>query len=234
MELLLTILYILALGAAFARMRRVLHDPLTQLNGSLVLFTAIGALLVDRCVLAAGTLLGKGELLAGLNLGRLWLTTLVTPLLVVTYVEYTGRLKIKSARTRTIAGVVWGLAWLIAGLQAWESWPKLAFDRLVPVELGGLLYYAPEMPLAEPGTLAANTVGVLFGALIFLRTGWPFALIGTGLVWVEALLYPQPFIVVKGLEVLWLWGLVLTEWRAQKEGLQIKRSELDTRLDRLG
>jgi hypothetical protein len=215
-------------------MRRVLHDPLTQLNGSLVLFTAIGVVLIDRMVLAIGALLGEGSLLAGLNLGRLWLNALVTPLLIVTYVEYTGRLKIKSAQTRTIAGVVWGLAWLIVGLQAWESWPKLALDRLVPVEQGGLLYYAPEIPLAEAGTLAANTIGVIFGAFILLRTGWPVALLGIGLVWGEALFYPQTFMVVKGLEVLWLWALVLTEWRAEKEGMQIKRSELDTRLGRLG
>jgi hypothetical protein len=185
-------------------------------------------------VIVSGEFLGEGKLLAGLNLGRLWLNALVPPLLIVTYIEYTGRLKIKGASTKTIAGVGWGLAWLCVAAQVWANWPQIGLDRLAPVELGDLLYYAPAAAPVEPGTLAANTVGVIFTALIFLRSGWPLALAGTGLVWAEALFFPQPFIVVEGLEVLWLVSLVLTEWRAGFEGLRIKRKELNTRLDRLG
>lgn len=234
MELILMALYVTALGAAFIRFRRVLHDPLAYSGGSLVLVTAIGTALIDKVVIVTGRTLGEGELLAGLNLGRLWLNVLVLPLLLVTYVDLTGRLKIKAARTRTVAGMTWVLAWLLVGLQAWNSLPQLAFENLSPVEFGGLLFYEPAAPLAHPGTLAANIAGLLLGLLILLRTGWPAALIGTGLILAERALFPQPFIIDGAIEALWLWSLVLTEWRAQREGLGIKRSELDTRLERLG
>jgi hypothetical protein len=116
----------------------------------------------------------------------------------------------------------------------WSSLGSLGLDRLVVAGTGGLLYYLPQSPLTYPGTVAANTVGVVFGIFILLRTGWPLPLIGAGLVLAEAVFFPQSFIVASGFEVLWIWTLVLTDWRAQKAGLQINRSELDTRLDRLG
>ena len=234
MEPILLIVYIALLMAAFLRMRGVTREAMPQFNGTTILFATAGALLIDRIVIAAGSVLGKGELLAALNLGRLWLGVMIPPLLIVTYVEFTGRLKVKGAGTRTVATVVWGLAWAIFALQVWSSLGSLELDRLFAAGTGGLVYYLPQSPLTYPGTAAANTIGVVFGIFILLRTGWPLPLIGAGLVLAEAVFLPQSFIVAKGLEVLWIWTLVVTDWRAQKVGLQINRSELDTRLDRLG
>ncbi|HUF37045.1 MAG TPA: hypothetical protein VMN57_00855 [Anaerolineales bacterium] len=234
MELILNIGYIAALLAAFERIRQVMREGMPQFNGTTILFTAVGALLIDRVVIAAGSLLGEGELLAGLNLGRLWLGAMVPPLLIVTYVEFTGRLKVRGARTKTVSAVVWGLAWLIFGLQVWHSATALTLDGLSPVQSGGLLYYVPQLPLTAPGTVAANTVGLVFALFILLRSTWPLPLIGIGLVWLESVLFPQPFIVAQGIEVIWIWTLVLTDWWAQKIGLRIDRGELDNRLDRLG
>ena len=234
MDQILMFVYIGLLLSAFLRMRRVLREPLAHFNGTTILFVVVGALLIDRVVIAGGNLMGEGPLAAALNLGRLWLGVMVTPLLIVTYVEFTGRLKVRGAGTKTVAAVVWGLAWVIFGFQVWSSWESLGLDRLALVEAGGLLYYTPETPLTHPGTVAANMVGVVFGFFILLRTGWPLPLLGAGLVLAEAVLFPQPFIFQKGLEVLWIWALILTDWRAQKAGLQITRSELDTRLNRLG
>jgi hypothetical protein len=228
------LVYIALLLTAFLRMRRVMHEPATQFNGTTILFTFAGALLIDRVVIAIGRLIGPGPLLAGLNLGRLWLVAMLAPLLIVTYVEFSGRLKVKGAGTQTVAAVVWALAWLLFAAQVWGSLGSLSAGDLAIVEGQGLLYYAPVSAPTAPGTIAANLIGFVFGIFILVRSGWPLPLLGAGLVLAEAVFFPQPFIIEKGLEVAWIWALVLTDWRAQKIGLQINRGELDTRLDQLG
>ena len=223
----------LVLLFAFQRMRILVRESPAAFNGATVLLSVSGAMLIDRLILSLGLVLPEGRLLAALNLGRLWLLVLLTPLLIVTYVEFTGRLRVKGARSKAVAAVVWALAVLILLLQAWDSQSQLRLAELVYVQAGGLGYYTPAEPLRYAGSIAATTLGVIFGTFMLFKTGWPFVLLGAVTVWLERLVFPQPFLVENVIGVLWLFAMVLTEVKAQREGLQISRRELDSRLDQL-
>ena len=224
----------LVLLAAFQWQRVLIKESPNAFHGATVLLVVSGGMLIDRLILSAGLLLEEGPLLAALSLGRLWLLTLLSPLLIVTYMEYTGRLRVRGAGSKRVAGVVWALAIVLVLVQAWDSLPRLQLENLVFMQEGGLSYYTTAERLLHPGTAAATTLGVISGVFILFRSGWPFVLLAAAMLWIEMLVYPQPFPAANTVEVLWLLALILTEMKVQQEGLQITRSELDSRLDQLG
>lgn len=230
-------IYVVLLFAAFQTIRKQVKELSLSFNGTTILLAVIGALLLDNLIITSGLPLREGRLLAAFNLGRWWLRILMMPMLIVTYVEMTGRLEIQAAKSRTIAGVVGGLALLLVIVQAWANAAVLQPDQLVPVQLvagANWTIYAPAEHLLLPGTIAANTVGAAFGLLMLIRARWPWVLLAAAAVLIGSTLVSLPLFAANGLEVALVWTLVATESRAQREGLKLSRRDLETRLKGLG
>lgn len=226
-------IYTLLLFAAFQALRRHITEMSFSFNGTTILLAVTGALVVDNLIISAGLPLKEGALLAALNLGRWWLRVLLFPLLIVTYVEMTGRLEIKAAKTRTVALVVSALALLLVAVQAGVNFPTLQPGALAPEMLPSgtdWVVYAPPVDPVLPGTIAAHAVGAAFGLLMLVRARWPWVFLTASAVFAAATFVPVPLFAANGLETALLWALVATENRAQREGLQLSDRELETRL----
>lgn len=226
-------IYTLLLFAAFQTLRRHLKELSFSFNGTTILLAVTGALVVDNLIISAGLPLKEGVLLAALHLGRLWLRVLLLPLLIVTYVEMTGRLEFKAAKTRTVAIVVSVLALLLVAAQVWANFQALRPGALVPETLpagADWVIYTPTLGPVLPGTIAAHAVGIAFGLLMLVRARWPWVFLSATAVFLAGTFVPAPLFAANGLETALLWALVATESRAQREGFQLSDSELETRL----
>lgn len=225
--------YTLTLLIAFQWLRRLLKENTTNRGGSTVLLAVVGGILIDNLIVAAGVLLGKGEMLEALSLGRWWLRLLYPPLLIVTYVEMSSRLGLAAAATPVVSWLTRGLGLLLAATQAWANAPLLQKGTLALVNEGGVLQYVPDGSLILPGVLAATIIGAFFGLLMTITGRWPLVLLAAGVLLAEILFYPQPAEVAAGLEVVLVGILVLTEARAQRQGLRMKLGDIDRRMERI-
>lgn len=226
-------LYAVLLFLAFQRLRRLILDPTVFHPAVSILLAVTGSLLVDTLILSAGRWIGEGPLLAGLNLGRLWLRILLVPALLIAYAELAGRLRVRAAGTPVVAALVRALALLLIAVQAWANADRLQLDALALVDTPAGISYSPLAGLVLPGDLAAHAVGVVLGALILWRSRWPWLLVTAALVAAEMTFLPQPDLIRYGLEVALIWALIETEARAQREGFRMTRQDLSDRFDQL-
>lgn len=134
-------------------------------------------LVYDNLVIAAGSWLGEGALLQGLNVPRFVIHALLTPLLGIFAVGAARRAGLAWAQSRAVhaafclvaaALVAWGAYWEILRL---ELAPARFYDTLRYINAG-----APPGPPLAPVLTIVILIGV--GALLWRQARWPWLCLG--------------------------------------------------------
>ena len=162
-----TLLYVLLLGYNL----RVYRQTCRQ-TSVFIAFNAIG-LLWENGVIAAGRFIGEGSLLQALNMGRYCLHFALVPPLIWVLVEQLR-----------LAGHSWAGTKLAQGLAVVGSFGvSIAsftfgahgfFQRLSPVELGGILRYSAPNFSAALVAIAVMMAALLTGLGLWIKNGWPW------------------------------------------------------------
>jgi hypothetical protein len=145
--------------------------------GALVLALPILALVWDNAVVGLGSSIGEGPLLTALTYPRFAGHALLTPVWIVTALEFARRGGIPWARGRAARIWAWSLYGAMAALGVLSA---IVLLRLEPVRKGGLVYYTNAGGLPGPPIPAIVMVMAVLvvGMLLLKRTGWPWMLVG--------------------------------------------------------
>lgn len=189
-------------------------------------------LVYDNSVIAAGSAIGEGSLLQGLNWLRYLIHALATPLLVMFAWDVAARaggLAPRGSPSTWARRPAWRAFFVVVtlALVAWGVIADLLPLRLEPETVDGVLSYAPAggSPFPLP---AAVTTGVILAVAIWLWRvpGWPWLAIMTAVASVLFGVAPAVGVPVVGqaAEVVLIAAILLTErWlvaREHAEGLR--------------
>jgi hypothetical protein len=190
MSLLIGLVAVAMVGLAVAALR------LRPRLGAAATLTAVvcAALVYENGVLAAGVLLGEGDLLRTLNVGRYVGHALFTPLLIPAGALLAARFGVAWFARPPARAAVTALTAAMVLLGVW-----LEVVRLEPVarRTGGVLRYANAAAVGPPvPALVAIVALVVVGAVVWRRAGWPWLFAGAVAMFVAAgagvrLVWPQ-------------------------------------------
>ena len=217
----------------FFRLWKLRRGSGKRVAGVLILQVVLFSLIYDNLIISVGGLLGEGDLLERLNLGRFVLRAVFTPLLMVTVVEFAARGSVKWAKN-FISRIIIGFATVsLMGLGIFLN--VFASSELVPESFSGTLRYA-QIPAAPPiPTILTILVVIIFGALIWRAVKWPWVFAG-GLIMFIGSAVPISLVgpvVNSGVEVLLMWSLIATANRLDTPDYSLSESELDSRISRV-
>jgi hypothetical protein len=188
-----------------------MRTPLT-----LLLMAEIGGLVYDTAIICLGQTIGAGPLLETLSYPRFLFHNLLTPLTVVICLEF--------AR---LGGVLWvqhswvrGGTWLLTlGLILHGLITDFFELSLIPVQVGGVLYYthavAPGPPL---GAVITIVMALIFGAALWQKRQWPWLFVGAVIIFVGYGVLARMFgmVVGYGAEQLFILSLLVTQYRLNR------------------
>jgi len=217
----------------FFRLWKLRRGSGKRVAGVLILQVVLFSLIYDNLIISVGGLLGEGDLLERLNLGRFVLRAVFTPLLMVTVVEFAARGSVKWAKN-IISRIIIGFAMVsLMGLGIFLN--VFASSELVPETFAGTLRYIHILDAPPiPSTLTILAV-IIFGALIWRAVKWPWVFVG-GLITFIGSAVPVTLVgpvVNSGVEVLLMWSLVATKNRFAAPDYSLSESELDSRISRV-
>ncbi|THV30805.1 hypothetical protein [Glycomyces paridis] len=136
----------------------------------------VAALVYDNAVIAAGSLVGEGAMLEGLNAGRFWLHALLTPLLVVWAWDAVRRSDAAWAARPWARWSAVGLAPALAALEL--ATVVVGLDLHVRDEHGALSYTAAHAGGPPPMVLVVAAALLAAGAVLWRRDAWPWLFAG--------------------------------------------------------
>ncbi|RSD29181.1 hypothetical protein [Mesobacillus subterraneus] len=165
-----------------------LHSGFTSLTNVLLLVTF--GLIYDNTVLAAGSIIGEGSLLKGLNLMRYWIHALFTPLLILfswAAVRKSGLTSISNRKGEI-------LAWLFtAAMILTELIQNTIGIKIEPARKYGVLSYEPAASHVPPIMIIGVTLALLAaGLILWKRLKWKWLAIGVILMGIGSTV-PFPF-----------------------------------------
>jgi len=181
---------------------------------TLLVWLVAMALIYDNGVIALGNLLGEGEMLRVLTVGRFCLHFTVTPLLIWTSLE-------QARRT--------GYAWAGALIARWGTTLMIAFLVVIgfasevhdiDLELttvdGVLRYMLPEAIFTAIVPVVGAVVALAIGGMVWRARGWPWMFLGTLVIFVsEGALRGSENVVLlvvqNGAEILYMLAYLQTE-----------------------
>lgn len=157
-------------------------------RGAPLVALVCAALTYDNVVIAAGTSIGAGPLLEGLNAGRFWAHALITPLMILAVLRLGVRVPARE--------VFWALTVLLVAYGAYIEIVRL---RLGPRQESGTLRYV-NVAAEGPPIAAIVTILVLIGLGIFIwrKSGRPWVAVGALTMFVAA---------AAGASVVWVQNL---------------------------
>lgn len=206
MEIFLYPLYTCFNALFFLRELQIFHQKRTWL--SFLLTIELFGLLYDTLVICLGNSLGVGPLLAGLSVPRFWMHALMTPLTVVIVLEL---LRVSGVRGPRQA--LWGLT---LGLIGYGIATDAIDLDIVPVSVGGVLYYTHAIPPGPPlAAIVTIFVSLVLGGILWRQRSWPWLCIGalTVLVGYGVLARSLGMVVGYGAEQLFIMSLLATQYR---------------------
>lgn len=167
-----------AIGACMLALAAVCLRARGAVGGVAVLVAVICAgLAYDNLAVAAGRLIGFGDVLRGVNVPRYWIHALLTPLLIIACGALAGALGVRWPTGRTAAAAGALLVPALIGVGIFQDVVRL---RLEPREYADSLRYA-NAGAEGPPVAAIVTIVVLIGlgALIWRTAALPWLLLGS-------------------------------------------------------
>lgn len=184
-------------------------------NAALAIAGVIGvALAYDAAVLALGGALDEGAVLRSLNAPRYWTHALLTPTTIWVALAGLAATGHEPATNRTWKVAVGSL---IAVMVLLGSWIDIVGLTLEPVTEAGITRYVNAFsPLPGPPVAAVVTivVVVVFGVMVWRRSGWPWLAIGAAVMFGTAGLQGQLVAQHVG-EIAFMAGLISTVMRGR-------------------
>jgi hypothetical protein len=201
--------------------------------GVLILQMALLGLVYDSIVIAVGSLVGEGEVLRQLNLGRYVFFTVFTPLLMITGLEFAARAGVVWAQKRVFQILIWVAAFSLVGFGGVVEWQFK--DSLVVEEVWGALRYVHEVSFLPLAPILTNFVLMILGGLIWRKYRWPWVFAGA-LVMLVGSAIPLGMVgpwVSTGAQAVLMGCLVATERRLLTPDFTLSESELKSRFSQV-
>lgn len=178
---------------------------------ALTLLLPPAAVVYDNVIIALGAYIGAGPLLVALTIPRFVGHALITPIWIVTAVQFT-------LRAGTFKRYRWGLslaAWILYGLMVVIGLlNEVVFYAGELVTEGDVLYYTNigRLFTPPPPSLTMLLVVLLCGAVLLWRLHWPWMLLGSIPVLLSQALRTEStaFVFINSGEVIMSASLVLT------------------------
>ncbi len=223
-------IFALAYYLLFRWTRRLLHAPQDPPMRAKLLLAVITGLIYDTVIIFVGRFLGEGKVLQALSLPRFLFHALFTPLLIIVVLEYARRADFSWAKRKSVLAVGWLLT---LALIVWGVMGEMG-QELVTAEFEGTLRYVHAIRSGPPiPSLVTVVFAIVIGVLLWKPAQWPWLAISAALMLVGSAIPTDiagPLASSAG-ELLFVWGLVATEKRAQQLGLSISDDELESRFD---
>jgi len=191
----------------------------TRSSLSFLLVLELFGLLYDTLVICLGNSLGVGPLLESLSVPRFLMHALMTPLAVVIGLEL---LRVSGVRCPALVGqALWGLTLGLIGYGIATDFIGL---EIVPVSVGGVLYYTHAIPPGPPlAAIVTILVSLVLGGVLWWRTSWPWLCIGSLTILVGYGILARSFgmVVGYGAEQLFIVSLLATQYRFSSPGRKL-------------
>lgn len=149
------------------------------------------SLAYDNGIIAAGNVIGEGELLISLSSLRFWLHAFATPSLVLV-----GYHILRSSGAKFAKNIITNVAaWLITvGLVIYQivSFTLSEVKNLTALQENGVLRYTAEGHQGPPMmVIIVGIILLIVGLIVFIKQKWVWMLVGTTLLFVGQII-PQP------------------------------------------
>lgn len=201
--------------------------------GVLILQVVLFGLVYDSLVIAVGRLVGEGDLLLRLNLGRYVFFAVFTPLLMISGTELSAK-----------AGVIWAKKWYFKVIIWIATMSLMAFggviewqfkDALVAEEVWGALRYVHALDFLPFAPILTDIVLIFLGGLIWRQMKWPWVFVGAVVMLIGS---AMPISIVgpwisSGAQGVLMGCLVATEQRLLTPDYSLTESELNSRISQV-
>ncbi|HNB50439.1 MAG TPA: hypothetical protein PK530_00770 [Anaerolineales bacterium] len=214
----------------FFRLWQLRQTSQTRAAGTLILQMVLFGLVYDSWVLVAGSIVGEGDMLMRLNLGRYVFFAVFTPLLMITGADFAARLGVVWAEKWYFQVVIWVAAICLVGLGSVLEWQFK--DALVVERMWGTLRYVHPMEFLPFAPVLTNVVLIFLGGLAWWKGRWPWMLVGAVVMLVGGVI-PTAWggaLISLGAQGILVGCLVATEQRLLTPDFSLTESELNSRI----
>ncbi|WP_194818199.1 hypothetical protein [Nocardia sp. XZ_19_385] len=129
----------------------------------------------DSAVFGLGAMLGEGQLLHALSIGRFVGHVVLTPLLLIWAAQCVFRVRMRWAWLLTVVLIAWGAVADLLDL------------HLIPRQFADTLRYAPEAHSGPPiPALVVSVALLLAGIMLWRRQSWPWLALATAVLFVAS------------------------------------------------
>ncbi len=190
-----------------------------QTSISLLLAIELMGLVYDTLLICLGNQLGAGPLLESLSRPRFLFHVLMTPLTIVIALELVRQGGV--LRQRLLRPIMWVVA---LGLIGYGIFTDFVDIDLVPVTVGGVLYYTHAIPPGPPlAAIVTIVIALVLGGVLWQKTQWPWLCVGAMVIFVGYGVLARRFgmVVGYGAEQLFIASLLATQYWVSRRQVRL-------------